>query len=451
MESDIALNDLCEDRVSEGSDNSDINLGRRFPRPSDANRREFTLPQADRGKDAWLFLAGCFMVEALIWGFPFSFGVFQEYYSTHEPFSSKPSGIAVIGTSSTGIMYLSCPILFAVFKRWPHIRRSCTIVGLTINAVAIIAASFATQVSHLILTQGILYAIGGVLVYCPTIVFLDEWFVRRKGLAFGLMWAGTGVSGVVLPFVMSGLLSRFSFETTLRAYAVALVMLALPLLYFVRPRLPLAQTSLQRRLDLGFLRTSVFWIPQSCNIVQGLGYFIPNIYLPTYAKSQGMTGTEGTLMLALVNMGVVFGAIWAGALTDRMHVSSVMAISSIGAALAVFVFWGLAVSLPMLCIFSLLYGLTAGGFSAVYTGIVQSVKRKDTAADSGMIFGFLAAGRGIGAVASGPLSEALLHLHSWKGEARFGYGTGYGGLMVFTGITAAAGGTSWIARRIGWT
>ncbi|KAL8808532.1 MAG: hypothetical protein Q9182_000083 [Xanthomendoza sp. 2 TL-2023] len=449
MDSDTALNDLGEDRVYEASDNS---VRRRYPRPSDANhRREFTLPQADRGKDAWLFLAGCFMVEALIWGFPFSFGVFQEYYSTHEPFCSKPSGIAVIGTSSTGIMYLSCPILFAFFKRWPHIRRSCTMIGLTINAVAIIAASFATQVSHLILTQGILYAIGGVLVYCPTIVFLDEWFVRRKGLAFGLMWAGTGVSGIVLPFVMSGLLSRFSFKTTLRAYAVGLVVIALPLLCFVRPRLPLAQTSLQRQLDLGFLRTSAFWIPQSCNIVQGLGYFIPNIYMPTYAKSQGMTGTEGTLMLALVNMGVVFGAIWAGALTDRMHVSSVMAISSIGAALAVFVFWGLAVSLPMLCTFSLLYGLTAGGFSAVYSGIVQSVKRKYTTADSGMVFGFLAAGRGIGAVASGPLSEALLHLQSWKGEARFGYGTGYGGLMVFTGVTAAAGGSSWIARRIGWT
>lgn len=30
--------------------------------------QEFSLPQADGGKDAWLFLASCFMVEALIWG-----------------------------------------------------------------------------------------------------------------------------------------------------------------------------------------------------------------------------------------------------------------------------------------------------------------------------------------------------------------------------------------------
>lgn len=32
------------------------------------------LPPADEGKDAWLFLAACFVIEALVWGFPFSYG-----------------------------------------------------------------------------------------------------------------------------------------------------------------------------------------------------------------------------------------------------------------------------------------------------------------------------------------------------------------------------------------
>ena len=347
-------------------------------------------------------------------------------------------------------MYLSCPVLFAAFRHWPQIRRSCLLVGLLINTVAIIASSFATEVSHLILTQGVLYAIGGVLIYCPTIVFLDEWFIRRKGLAFGMMWAGTGVSGIVLPFIMSALLSRFGFRITLRAYGAAFALLATPLLFFIRPRLPLAHTRKHRALDLTFLRSSTFWIPQACNIAQGLGYFIPNIYLPVYAKSQGMTGTQGTVMLALLNMGAVFGAMGIGALTDRMHVSSCMAICSLGAATAVFLFWGLSVSLPMLCVFSLLYGLTAGGFSANYSAIVQRVIDGDAAADSGMVFGFLAAGRGIGAVASGPLSEALLQMQVWKGEAEFGYGTGYGLLIVFTGTTAVAGCGSWLSRKVGF-
>ena len=65
MDSDIALTDLQGDsRVYEESNG---NLRRRF-RQQSVTQREFTLPPADQGKDAWLFLAGCFMVEALIWG-----------------------------------------------------------------------------------------------------------------------------------------------------------------------------------------------------------------------------------------------------------------------------------------------------------------------------------------------------------------------------------------------
>jgi hypothetical protein len=65
-------------------------------RPS-AHAQEFSLKRVDGGKDAWLFLAACFVIEALTWGFPFSFGVFQDYYSTHEPFAGSTK-IAIIGT-----------------------------------------------------------------------------------------------------------------------------------------------------------------------------------------------------------------------------------------------------------------------------------------------------------------------------------------------------------------
>lgn len=35
---------------------------------------------------------------------------------------------------------------------------------------------------------GVGYAIGAGLAYAPTILFLDEWFVVRKGFAYGVMW-----------------------------------------------------------------------------------------------------------------------------------------------------------------------------------------------------------------------------------------------------------------------
>ena len=74
----------------------------------------------------------------------------------------------------------------------------------------------------------------------------------------------------------------------------------------------------------------------------------------------------------------------------------------------------------------------------------------DDNAELGMVFGLLAAGRGIGSVVSGPLSEALLSDQPWSRQARLGYETEYGPLIVFTGISAMFGGFSWVGRRAGW-
>ena len=125
-------------------------------------------------------------------GFPFSFGVFQSYYTTHPPFSEHPNGIAAIGTCSSGVMYLWAPVTIYILESWPSVRRLSSIFGLIIVVSAITASSFSTQVWHLILTQGVLYAIGGSFLYSPTMFYLDEWFVKKKGLAFGIMWAGVG-------------------------------------------------------------------------------------------------------------------------------------------------------------------------------------------------------------------------------------------------------------------
>lgn len=64
-------------------------------------RQDFSLPRADGGKDAWLVLAACFFLEALVWGFPFAFGVFNEYYAEEPLFADSKSIIPAIGTTQT--------------------------------------------------------------------------------------------------------------------------------------------------------------------------------------------------------------------------------------------------------------------------------------------------------------------------------------------------------------
>lgn len=62
----------------------------------------------------------------------------------------------------------------------------------------------------------------------------------------------------------------------------------------------------------------------------------------------------------------------------------------------------------------------------------------------GVLMGVFAAGRGIGAVTSGPVSEVLLRM---KLGGNAGYGGEYGAVIVFTGLSALAGGIGWMVRR----
>jgi hypothetical protein len=156
-------------------------------------------------------------------GFPYSFGIFQAYYSTHEPFASEASGVAAIGTTATGLMFFGLPFGAMVAQRFPRIVRLSVVIGISVVVLSLIGASFCNSVSGLIVTEGIFYAIGGVLAYLPLLKLVDEWFIVRKGMAYGVMWAGTGFAGVIVPFLLEWLLDSYGFRTALRVWAIIIV------------------------------------------------------------------------------------------------------------------------------------------------------------------------------------------------------------------------------------
>lgn len=253
-----------------------------------------------------------------------------------------------------------------------------------------------------------------------------------------------------MPLALQHLLERYGFRITLRAIAIAMLVLMTPLPFICKPRLPVAAASATRRIDVGFFKSPVFWVVQAFNIVQGMGYFLPANYLPTYAQSLGVSSRLGSLTLVLVNVAGMCGCIIVGALVDRMEITTVIAGVSVGAAISVFAVWGSSSSLAVLCVFAVFYGVTAGSYSTAWAGMIKDIKIKSATADANVIFGFLAAGRGVGATISGPLSEALIASGSsllHKTDA--GHGGKYGTLIMFSGCTALVGGFSWIARRAG--
>ncbi|KAK3302798.1 major facilitator superfamily domain-containing protein [Chaetomium strumarium] len=393
---------------------------------------EFSLPPTDTGKDAWLFLAGCWAVEALVWG---------------KCFPNK------------GVMYIATPFVIALCRLRPRWARWSTLAGLVAASLSMAASSFCTSVDQLIATQGVLFGIGGCFAYCPSILYIDEWFARRKGMAYGIMWSAAGFGGVVLPLLLEFLLTSYGFRTALRVWAVVLFLLALPLSWVVKPRLPLsAATAVSRsHFNMRYVLSRRFLLHQLANVVQATGYFLPGVYLPSYAHATfGVSTMLSALTVILVNIAATMGSVVMGWMTDKLPVTTCLVLSGIGASLAVLLLWGLTSTLAGVYAFCIAYGLFAGCYTSIWPGIMREIanpreseENTHVYVDPSLVFGWLCAGRGIGNVVSGPLSNLLIHSRPWLGQAVAGYGSGYGSLIVYTGVSAVVGGSAFFWRRLG--
>ncbi len=70
---------------------------------------------------------------------------------------------------------------------YPMYQRYMIWGGWLVCILALVGSSFATEVWHLMIAQGFLYGFGFLTMYYPLLNMLNEWFVKRRGLAYGIL------------------------------------------------------------------------------------------------------------------------------------------------------------------------------------------------------------------------------------------------------------------------
>lgn len=351
-------------------------------------------------------------------------------------------------------MYIGSPFVYAVCRLYPRQARWFTLAGLIIASLGLAMSSFCNSVPQLIGTQGILFGVGGCIAYCPCTLYIDEWFVRRKGLAYGIVWSAAGVGGVILPPILEALLDNLGFQTATRICAGILFACSAPLSFFIKPRLPHSAVIHRRPLDMRFVKSKLYCLHQLANVVQATGYFLPSIFLPTYARTTFGTSTFlSALTVMLLNISITIGFIIMGSLSDKLPVTTCMIISSAGAAISALLIWGLSTSLPALYVFCVLYGIFAGSWAAIWPGIMRDVSQRGESeghgqADPVMVHGHLCVGRGVGNIISGSLGDSLTRGMPWQGKVIGGYGSGFGILILYTGLTGLVSGMNFAWKQL---
>lgn len=351
--------------------------------------------------------------------------------------------------------YLGAPLIIPVLKRYAKYRKHMIWFGCmrqfskgmfgawltsSIGALCILGVlggSFARDLGSLIFTQGVMYGIGFIIFYYPIISMVNEYWITRRGMAYGFLCSASGFSGVVMPLTLEVLLNKYGYPTTLRAVAVSLLVLTGPLIPLLKGRLPPSAQSVAPRTSWTFLKTPLFWIYTASNLMQGLGYFFPSLYIPSYASTLGLSSRQGSLLLAMMSVSQVLGQFSFGYLSDRrLSISILSFASTLIPAAAVFALWGLARNFAMLSAFGLIYGFFGAGYTALWARMGMGVTSDATSAFA--VFGLFNFGKGIGNVLAGPISANMLLNHINVGS----YGVGkYEGLVLFTGscMLASAG------------
>ncbi|KAG7446619.1 MFS general substrate transporter [Guyanagaster necrorhizus] len=396
-----------------------------------------SLPPMDHGFDAWAYLVSAWLVELLVWSYPFSYGVFLNYYASHEFKDSSSTLLALVGSLSTGLIYLSSIVILPVIARYPARKKQMMYVGLCLSVAGLIGAAFSNTPEMLVLTQGVMYSIGGSFLYFPVMTYLFEWFSDKKGLANGLIFSGTGVGGVVMPIITEALLNKYGRKVTMLALATSFALLVLPAFPYIKPRVPISHIVHQRPIDTQFLKYHPFWVLFIANLVQGLGTFLPTLYLPTFATDLGLNNATsvGTWSLSLMNGASAPGLIFIGYLSDRFDLRISIFISALGSSLAVLFIWGFTIHIAPLLVFACIYGFLAPSWSAMWPRFISTVAGDDPHQAS-IMMGIFMAGRGVGNALSTPISSGLLHPWAFTGKSIFPYSLeGYGPLILFTGIT----------------
>ncbi|KDQ61480.1 hypothetical protein JAAARDRAFT_66589 [Jaapia argillacea MUCL 33604] len=441
LEEPIPLQNLpgSQQNVADSSQGSTLQPDDSSTLPIGATVQE--LPPVDRGRKAWAFCYCSFILETMVWGFGFSYGIFQEYYMSHPPFNKASAVmISAIGTTALALQYGECLLILLFYRRYPELIRSSMWLGLALCAVCLVVSSFATKVWQLIMLQGVFFGIGGGLLYVPVIIWLPEWFSERRGLAGSFIFGGSGIGGFAFPLLMNALLQSIGFRWTLRIWAAVMTIVSSLAMFGVHPRIPSPKyRGRQNRPPLippqmPFFKSAIFWSFTLSSTLQALSYFPVSLYIAVFTTSLS-SPLSATVVLSIFNSSSIFGQIFIGHMSDRFPYPWIMFVSATGSAIAAFLLWGFSTTLAQVFVFAIIFGSLSGGFSSVWPAAATDCSRHKPELNP-FVFGCFAAMKGVAAVV-GPLLSGILH-EAGKNSDSASYGRfGFGKVEIFVGSCAA--------------
>jgi MFS family permease len=307
-------------------------------------------------------------------------------------------------------------------------------LGIGLMTIGLLLAPFVREPWHLYGTLGLLVGGGSVcLGYTGQALFLPNWFVRRRGLAISLAYAGVGIGSIILlPWVQT-LIGRAGWRSACWALGILLLIVLAPLnlLLAKRPedlglapdgdRAGAGADGARARLDnvvdpawaavdwtlARAARTARFWWLVGGFFWALFAWYAVQVHQTRYLVEVGFSPTDAAWALGLVSLAGIPGQVALGHISDRVGREWVWSVGNLGFAVCYLALLALrdTPTPALLWIMVVAQGLLGYGLTSVIGAIPAEIFQ---GRHYGTIFGTLMLAS-IAGGAAGPWATGAVH------------------------------------------
>ncbi len=250
-------------------------------------------------------------------------------------FGASRGGLGLVMTLTLLIGALINPLLGAAMDR--HSIRKIMLGGGAALAAGYLALSFATSMTGVFVTFGLLLAFANVsLGPLSYSTLLPRWFVARRARAFGLTVAGYAIGGLFLPPLFAWMIDSFGWRSTVRSFAAFVVLVLIPLIAWLvidrpsavglypdgdaQPSAARTGAVLEPAPSTGaLLRDMNFWVITICICLVLLGSAGLLSNMVPLALSRGFAAKQGALFLTCFSAGSLTSKVLYMCFGDRLN------------------------------------------------------------------------------------------------------------------------------------
>ncbi|XP_040551006.1 monocarboxylate transporter 13 isoform X1 [Gallus gallus] len=323
----------------------------------------------------WAVVGGAFLQAGLVFGGLRALGLCLG--ALGGSFGAQAGAVAWVGSAAIASLQLGGPLGSALSTRYG--ARPVVMAGGFLAGMGFLLGAFATRLSHLYLSVGLLAGLGWALVFTPSLGAVSRYFPTRRAMATGLAMAGASVVGLALGPLIPLLLDAYGWRGSLLLLAALSfnLMVAGALLRPLdvpteSPRPPPArgQGGLRGLLHHGpFLRYALAFV------LVDAGYYVPHVHGPARAQEVGCDEQRAGLVMAVTAVADGIGRVVAGLLAAHPTASLLRHLFawSVLTGLALLLF-PLGTSFGGLTAVGLGYGFCAGAIVPLqFTGVAEVV------------------------------------------------------------------------------